>query len=709
MTDSPGAKKRLINPRVVKIFILAISGILAFFALILPDTFSQSSFPMEVGDVASEDILAPYSLTFESEVLTEQARQEAASEVDPIYLPTDPSIGRRQIEELRTVLYYISTVRQDSYASQEEKLSDLQAITAFDLSDETFTSILAISDTRWEAIETEATDVLEQVMRNTLKDSDIYTAKRNLASLIDFSFSESHANIVAELVEPFIIANSLYSADQTDAAIVEARQSIEPVIRSFISGETLVNRGQIIDEADWEALQRYGLIQVNDRLRDIISAGVLTILLSILVGLYFYNQRNNNEYSIKALFLISLTFLIFLSAARFVINDRTIVPYVYPIAAFGLTLAIIFNFEVAAFFSVVLGIMTAYGMSNDLDLTIFYIIPTILGILSLGQARRISVFLGAGVAIGAAGIGIILSYRLPDSSTDWIGIATLSGAAMINGVGAAGLTLLLQYLFSQILRTTTPLQLLDISRPDHPLLQQLLRNAPGTYQHSLQVANLAEQAAEAIGADSLLVRVGAVYHDCGKVLNPQFFIENQVQEKLDPHNDIDPATSAKTIINHVTDGIELAKKYKLPKRIIDFIREHHGTMYTQYQYTQAVNNAGDKNKVDKALFTYPGPRPQSRETALLMLADSTEARARADVPKEEDDLHALIDSVFTNYEKNKQLDDTNLTLRDLQTVKESFFHTLKGYYHPRVKYPSFEAPKTTPNTQLPDKTKRTAR
>jgi len=709
MTDNPAAKKRLINPRTFKIILLLISGILSFFALVMPETFSQSSYPMEVGDVVSEDILAPYSLTFESEVLTEQAQQAAASEVDPIYLPADPSIGRRQIEELRTVLYYISTVRQDNYATPEEKITDLQSIAVFDPSEETINVILSISDTRWEAIETEATNVLEQVMRNTLKDSDIYTAKRNLPSLIDFSFSESQANIVAELVEPFVVANSLFSTDQTDAAKAEARQSLEPVIRSFISGETLVNRGQIVNEADLEALQRYGLIQANDRLRDIIGAGILTILLSILVGLYFYNQRKNSAYTLKALILISLTFLVFLFFARFVINNRTIVPYIYPIAAFSLTLSIIFNFEIAAFFSIILGVMSAYGMSNGLDLTIFYIIPTILGILSLGKARRISVFLGAGLTIGAAGIGIILGYRLPDSMTDWVGLATLAGASLINGVGASAMTLLLQYLFAQILRTTTPLQLLDISRPDHPLLQQMLRNAPGSYQHSLQVANLAEQAAEAIGADSLLVRVGAIYHDCGKSLNPQFFIENQVQEKLDPHDDIDPVTSAQTIISHVTDGVKLARKYKLPKRIIDFIREHHGTMYTQYQYTQALNNAEKHNQVDKSLFTYPGPRPQSRETALLMLADSTEARARADVPKDENDLHELIDSVFEKYEKNKQLDDTNLTLRDLQTVKDSFFHTLKGYYHPRVKYPTLTGTSKTPDTQLTARTKRTAR
>ena len=163
---------------------------------------------------------------------------------------------------------------------------------------------------------------------------------------------------------------------------------------------------------------------------------------------------------------------------------------------------------------------------------------------------------------------------------------------------------------------TTALQLLETSRLDHPLLQHILRNAPGSYQHSLQVANLAEQAAEAIGADGLLVSVGAIYHDCGKTRNPQFFIENQIQGELNPHNEIDPVISAQTIINHVPDGVQLGKKYHLPNRILDFIREHHGTMHTHYQYTQALEQAENPDDVDKSLFTYPGPRPTRRQRLL---------------------------------------------------------------------------------------------
>lgn len=681
-------QNQIIQPEIVKSIILAVAAILAFLSLILPDTFRQSAFPMQIGDVATQDILAPYSLSYDSEVLTERARQEAVNAVDPIYLPTDPSIGRRQVERLRTILFFVTTVRQDGFASQEERISDIQAIEDLNLSEDIIIRILQLSDTRWNAIEIEATSVLEQIMRNTLREADIFPARRNIPSLIDFSLPEDQASIVVELVAPFIVPNSIFSEELTQTARDEARQAVEPVVRSFVSGETLVRLGQIIRDVEWEALQRYGLIQPGDYIQDTIAAAILTLLLVILIILFYKHSQTREKFTVRAVLLIALTFLFFLGTARFFIIDRTILPYLFPLAAFGLTLSIVFNFEVALIFTTILGTMTAYGIPNGFDLTIFYIIPTIIGMLTLGKAKRIGAFFISGLTIGVAGIAIILGYRLPDAMTDWIGIATLSGVALINGIGAASLTLLLQYIFSQSLGITTSLQLLDMSRPDHPLLQQMLRNAPGSYQHSLQVANLAEQAAEAIGADGLLVRVGAIYHDCGKSGNPHFFIENQVQNQINPHDKIDPYLSAQTIISHVTDGVRMAKKYRLPKRIIDFITEHHGTMHTHYQYTKALEEADNPEDVDKSLFTYPGPRPQSRETALLMLADGTEARARAQQPKDEEELIAIIDTVVRFYEQNNQLEDTDLTLRDLQVVKDSFFHTLKGSYHPRVVYPS---------------------
>jgi putative nucleotidyltransferase with HDIG domain len=235
---------------------------------------------------------------------------------------------------------------------------------------------------------------------------------------------------------------------------------------------------------------------------------------------------------------------------------------------------------------------------------------------------------------------------------------------------------------------TTALQLMELSRPDHPLLQQLLRNAPGTYQHSLQVANLAEQAAERIDADTLLTRVGALYHDVGKTLNPIFFIENQAAGSPNPHDSLDPYESSEIIIRHVTDGLELANKYRLPSRIQDFISEHHGSMITRYQYIKAVERAGgDEDAVDEEPFRYPGPRPRSRETAILMLADGSEARVRAGKPKDADELRFMIEGIVQARMTSGQLGNTDLTLRDLEEIVDSFTATLRGIYHPRIEYP----------------------
>jgi putative nucleotidyltransferase with HDIG domain len=259
-------------------------------------------------------------------------------------------------------------------------------------------------------------------------------------------------------------------------------------------------------------------------------------------------------------------------------------------------------------------------------------------------------------------------------------------------MASSSIALLLQYFIAQALGLTTALQLIEISRPDSPLLQFFLRNAPGTYQHSLQVANLAEQGAELIGADALLTRVGAMFHDVGKAMNPMYFIENQPQDQINTHDDVPAAEAAATIIAHVTDGVKLVRKHRLPRRIEDFVLEHHGTMITRYQYSKALEAAGgDAAQVDIENFRYPGPPPRSRETALLMLADGSEARARAERPQTEEDLEKIVRTTIENAQKQGQLDNTPLTLRDLDLIADSFVTILRGTHHPRVTYPKDES------------------
>ena len=309
----------------------------------------------------------------------------------------------------------------------------------------------------------------------------------------------------------------------------------------------------------------------------------------------------------------------------------------------------------------------------------------------IGRAERLSTFFWAGFSAAIGAIAIIIVFRIPDPGTDLFGKVSLLAAAGVSGLLSTSLGFGLLLVIGNILGITTSLQLIELGRPDHPLQQMILRNAPGTYQHSLQVANLAEQAARTVNANALLTRVGALYHDAGKSLRPQYYIENQVPGQ-NVHEQLDPTTSAGVIIEHVRAGLELAQKYRLPKNIQAFIAEHHGTLETSYQYQMALDAAnGDPSKVERSDFQYPGPKPQSKETALLMLADGTEAKARAEAPKNKKEIDKIVRWVIEDRLERRQLDHVDLTLKDLDTIRRSFVTTLKGIYHARIPYPVIES------------------
>ncbi len=687
------------NVKVLHTIVWVCSSLLALAALVLPIASRPSSYTLSPGDVAPQDVQAPFSLSYPSEILTEQARADAEQRIAAIYLPADTAITRKQIEKLRTALNFISVVRADPLATLEQKLSDLSKLTEVELGPQDANYLLALNDVRWEAIQRESLSVLEQVMRETIRDDQVRDAVRRIPTLISFSLPQDQAMIVADLVTPFIVPNSLYDEAQTTQARSQARDEVKPVMRQYIAGEIIVRRGQIITPQAWEALSQFGLIRTQASGIEYASALAIVAVTSAFTIYYVQRRRPRPLDNLRSHLLIVLLALVFLFSARLIIPNRTVVPYLFPIPAFGLTIAVLFNLELGFVLSIILSILTAFGLSNSLDLTIYYIFSSALGVFAVGKGQRISSFFWSGIAIGAAGTMVLLAYRLTSPYTDLIGLATLVTAAFLNGIASASLSLLFQYIFSQVIGVTTALQLMEISRSDHPLLQFILQNAPGSYQHSLQVSVLAEQAAERIGADPLLVRVGGLYHDAGKALNPSFFIENQIGPKLNTHDDLNPAESAQIIINHVTDGVALARKYHLPSRIQDFILEHHGTLLTRYQFARALEAAGNrKENVDESLFRYPGPIPGSKETALLMLADGCQARVRAELPQTDEEIRAVIRKVIDTCEKEGQLDNTWLTLKDLSEITNSFVDTLKNTYHPRIRYPEI-SPETRPQTK----------
>ena len=674
------------------LILLLVTGLTAYAVLILPVSVSGPTLPVKVGQVVPQDYTAPSNGEYISDVRTSLARDSAERAVAPIYTSPDPAIARRQIARLRAALDRIEAIRADESLPIESKREQMAAIDDLTLQSDTIDSILRLPEARWSTTQQDAMRVLETVMRGAVREESIAAIQANIPSVVSFSLSEEQVVIVVEIVTPFVVPNSFFSPELTNAAKQKARQAVEPVTQTYVAGEVVVRRGKALTETDIEALEKLGLIRPRNTGMEYLGGVAIISVLMTFTAFYFQRRRPVYYSDGRSLVLIAVLFLLFLAAARLVIPDRTLLPYAFPVPALGLLIATLFSPGGGLILSVAISILAAFGQVNALELTLFYLLTSLLGVLSLGKAHRISTFIWAALVIGLTGIAIIVAYRVPKAAIDWLGYFQLLGACMLNGIASASIALMLQYLLAEFLGLTTTLRLLEISRPDSPLLQYFLRNAPGTYQHSLMVSNLAEQAAERLGLDTLLVRVGALYHDVGKAANAPFFIENQLPDNLNPHHDLVPEAAAGLVIRHVTDGVQLARKYRLPRRIVDFMLEHHGTLLARYHYNLALQSVGgDKSKVDPAKFRYPGPPPRSRETALLMLADNVEARARSERPRSEEQIRELVRKSIEFCQKEGQLDNTPLTFQDLTIITEVFVTTLLGQYHPRIQYPASEA------------------
>ncbi len=701
--DSPKPSKTFSFKSFLPILVLVCISVLVYGAIVQPWSLRQISLRLSVGDVAPQDLRAPRSIQYPSEVLTEAARTAAERAVPPIYNPPDTAIARTQNEILNSILGSISSIRINQLTTLEQKKTEIADIKGLVIQPVSLDILLALSDPRWELVQTEAFKLLEQSMQNPIRTEDLDFARQNLSSQVSLALTEKEATLAVEIVAPLVVANSFYSPELTDAARQVAREAVEPVTQSYIAGQTVVSRGQVITTVDLEALTALGMITSNDPSYYYLGAAALVALSATFTILYFFRKKPVAISNLRSQILLAILFAIFLFGARISNPNRTIVPYLFPVPAFALLISALFGMERGLVFGLLMSLLAAYGMPDALGLAPYYTLSSLCGVLALGQARRVGQFLYAALAIAFAGACVIAAYRLPFTDLDWVGMATLMGAAAFTGIASTSIALPMQYLLAQFLGLTTALQLLEISRPDSPLLNYFLQHAPGTYQHSLQVANLAERAGERIQADTLLLRVGSLFHDVGKSANPLFFVENQPPNQIDSHIDLPPEITAEAIIQHVADGLKLARKFRLPRRLYDFISEHHGTLVTRYQYNLAVQAAlGDASKVDESKFRYPGPSPRSKETALLMLADGVEARARAERPHNDEDVRALIRNVIERCQKDGQLDDTPLSQQDLARITESFIETLRVTYHPRLEYPPEQvSQQTQPLTEDP--------
>jgi len=668
------------------------TGLLALLAL----TWATDTLNWRVGQIADKTIKAPRTATFESKLLTAQRRKEAYDDARNVVLVRDPAVGTTQLDALNRLLAQLDTIRADH--AQPPNVAAQKAQAALDgLSAEDAQLLVTMNDQSWGRVETEARRLLSLVMADSVRPEDVASVKESLFLRVNPSLSPNEARLAIDLARPFIRANVQVDEERTKAAREAAAAQVQPVYVTVQAGQVIVRDGDVITPEILEKLEYFGLLAPRLTWERFVGLSGLLVVITAIFAMTLYRFLQPTRQA-RQFLLIGAMVLSVVAVGRFVFMNPAVRP-LFPAAGAIMLLAILLDVRVAAITGAFTGLYLGAIAGLSYEVVLLTVLTSLVGALVIWRAERALTFLWSVLAVGGTAAVLSILFALIDRSLTPSQALMLVVEGGINGALSASLCFLSFSLLGRLLGITTHLQLLELAHPNQPLLSRLVREAPGTYHHSLVVGNLAEAAAEAIGADPLLTRVGVLYHDIGKVLRPSFFVENQAN-RANVHDTLDPLTSAQLIKAHVTDGVRLAKKARLPRPIVEMIEQHHGTMLIKYFYSKALA-AGEP--VDEAAFRYPGPKPQTKEAAIIMLADGVEAAVRAAAQsgklyegdangRRSTALEEIVDRVIHERLEDGQLDECDLTLRELGEIRRVFLTILEGIYHPRIEYPETPRP-----------------
>jgi putative nucleotidyltransferase with HDIG domain len=550
------------------------------------------------------------------------------------------------------------------------------------------TAIRAVADADaagWAELRATSETLLADVLRDRIADGGVEEVLSSLPLRVPPSLPPPLRPAVVELTGRFVTANLVATEASTQRARQAARESVAPVVQVYERGQSVVRDGQVIGAAEIEALDAMGLRNPDPDWRPV-GAGLFfgaILMAGLLAYLWYFDRPLLGRY--RRVALIVATLAIYALAAKMVIPGRPLWVYVFPLPAATMLLTVLLDVRVALVSGALLSLIVAWVSGASYEVGVLGLAGGSVGALAVWRKERVLSYFLAGLYVALAQVLIYIAFFLASRGSDIQLLSLVSFELLVNGVLSALLAIGSIAVVGRLFGIATTLQLLELANPTQPLLRRLLMEAPGTYHHSIMVGNLAERAAEVIGADSLLVRVAAYYHDVGKLERPWVFIENQTEFGANIHDSLEPVDSAQLIAAHVPDGVSLAERFGLPQRLKEMIPQHHGTRTVSFFYQQAAERTVEE--LDPKLFTYQGPTPQSREAAILMLADSTEAASRTLKDHSRESIGGLVDQLIKQRLDEGQFDHANLSLQDLAAIKESFVTLLTGIYHARIPYP----------------------
>ena len=694
--------------------------------------------PFVAGQPAPEDIRAPFDITFVDEQLTEERRRQAREEVLEVWAHNH--------ERGSNVAAQLASLFEEGRATLDQAPPSAPAVAGALTAPMPPGALEVLEQRRFDVeLERELTSLLTRllsqrvVVSKTLLErkagvvlikrpggareqvSDFSTfvdlnqvreeLRRELIQRLDLPAKEERA--LGDLLESFVDATVHLEQETTDRERQRAAHDVRPMLTRITQGETLVRQGATVTAATIDMIES-ATRAAHPPLSTREFLGFLFVASLLAFFLYRYTRYHQRAFRklehLHALLMIMLVSMLVLSSGMLWLARRIVdnlndpfnqigtYTYLIPLGAGAILVALLANGRIATVYAAFASVL--FGAINDWDsyLMAWALLVQCAGVYAISTYRERAALLRAGLVVGGAGATTVLALETIQGTVEPLS-RSFYGAGLAFLGGAVGVGLLISFslpLLERLFNVLTDIRLLELSNVNNPLLSELAFKAPGSYNHSLVVGTLAEEAARAIGANSLFCRVAAFYHDIGKINKPEYYVENQ-QRGVNPHDRLSPSMSALIIASHVKDGIKLAREAGLPEQIIDIIPQHHGTKLMTYFYEKAKTSADPSlGPVKEEDFRYPGPKPQTREAAIFMLADAVEAAARTIDEPTANRLKEMIRKVTNAIVLDRELDACDMTFTDLDKIQNAFLRCLVSMYHHRVDYPGFDFGKAKP-------------
>jgi len=675
---------------------LAIATV-AILSFLLCMPMLPSKVTLKAGDVSPEDIIAAKTVRYTDFVETELRRDKATASVKEIYDPV-PNTTDDSIITLKAIFQAVDRVRAASPGLPvSRKLARVRENLGIGIgsriSDAAFTTLLAAPPNVMRNIEDTALRLVTSAMEQELpKPAEMKAAKaRVTAEAAKLLSDPAVAKAVGEVARESIRPNRVFNEDRTNALQESARQGVRPVLRTIQRGDLVIGKGEVVQQQHIEKFEALGLRHPKLDYRSVMSLILLVIVTVCIVVAYLWRYHNYVYLNIRALYLLSIIVVVSTLALRVggsmlgITLQPAQVGYLglFWVVTASMFMAVLLSPNVSLLVTALLSIVLSLLLNSELRFAASALIISLVGIYSVANIRDRGDLMRAFGLLAVAGIAMV-----------WI-MGNLNGDALDSMLQGTGWSLIVAFLATTFFwfgiaplerpfAVTTHMSLLELADTNRPLLKRLVMEAPGTFTHSMHVSHLAESAAEAIGADALVARVASYYHDIGKTRRPHFFIENQNVENV--HDKMNPTLSALVITSHIKDGIDIARESRIPKVVLDIIAEHHGTSLVQYFYHQAAGEQEPSTALEQQ-FRYPGPKPQTKEAAVVMLADAVEAASRGLAKPTPAKIEMLVNRIVADKLRDGQLDECDLTFKELSKITDCFVRTITSIMHARIEYP----------------------